>query len=717
MDHLDCHKVLTMLGKKADGALRTASGDAWHCERAIPRIDGSLYFDLKNTQAEARLDWFGPVSTDDFEGMALTSQNTGELALGDLVMRSMAQLIVEVQTEPDYSLLWFCNQERMHLRFDDQVVDTLLADRFGPLSTRWFAYQFKDAFQDSSNAFQLSFSGPSGELVFEIRQAGAGTSSQPVERVLSNQLFSLEIIDDPRSPDQRRLLPHQVERFLGFLLCRAIHPGMRLQRAPAPILRDGAGPDNLSTADGDPGTGPRPNRGQDAFDGAPISTSRWGNPKQWYQFFSDFEVERSSLCSVRFTDPLAYVVHGEMECRGIEPNLFGKRVDFANSPWPQEPPLEVPGSEGRFTGLVDQDAILGGTAKLEQALEKAILNPKIRMVCLNNTCLPKIIGDDVSSVVARVAKHSPVPILSMNTDLDSPDAAFSDLVRQARDAAGQADPNRKKGGLNLIGFPPGQGRRDLVRQLQEIGIQVNCLLIPEFGVEDMRTYAAGSCGLLYPFAPWIQLTERILGDLEVPFEAHVAPYGFEGCRSWFEAAAAMLGRSDSFALWQKRFYEPAMEGFEELSARNKGRRLGFVVDPGSFARLFEPERMYGFALAQMLEEMGFGLDVLLLWDGVGAQNQARFFKALQDPDRHTVTNFEDSLQLDDLLSKGEFSAVYSEVFFDRRLTRAGKSQFNLGMFELGLDGAMRGLERLIALCEWPFYRRYGEYLTATAKQT
>ena len=43
-------------------------------------------------------------------------------------------------------------------------------------------------------------------------------------------------------------------------------------------------------------------------------------------------------------------------------------------------------------------------------------------------------------------------------------------------------------------------------------------------------------------------------------------------------------------------------------------------------------------------------------------------------------------------------------------SRAGKSRFSSRFFEMGLDGAARGLERLLAACRTPFYARYAAHL-------
>ena len=57
------------------------------------------------------------------------------------------------------------------------------------------------------------------------------------------------------------------------------------------------------------------------------------------------------------------------------------------------------------------------------------------------------------------------------------------------------------------------------------------------------------------------------------------------------------------------------------------------------------------------------------------------------------------------------AAFYSDVFFDDRLTRAGKQIFSLRDVGMGLTGAVETAERLLARCANPFLRRYGAWLS------
>jgi hypothetical protein len=128
----------------------------------------------------------------------------------------------------------------------------------------------------------------------------------------------------------------------------------------------------------------------------------------------------------------------------------------------------------------------------------------------------------------------------------------------------------------------------------------------------------------------------------------------------------------------------------------RGQRLAFVVEPAQIARLTDPGRFWGVPAVAFLRELGFGVDVLVYESG--------------PPLRPPLSGFRTPEDLAQELRDGRFSAVYSEYFFDRRLVAAGKAQFSLSCFEMGLGGAVRTCRRLEGLCRWPFYRRYAAYL-------
>ncbi len=670
----DARSVLLLLSESIEDALGQLTKESWTCQRAVPRIDGTMYFDLRYRQDSARLNWIAP-------GKFLWSKGKKNSITHQVLEH--ADVLEDLMSKPEFSLLAYENQDLKILRFDEQLADTLLSGRFAPGRTRWFAYVFQEAFQPSMERFTISFEGPQGPVVLEICAASATSDG---DKVYACELYNISIIEDSRDHVQRKLLPHQVERFVGFCMARSVNPSMSLQV--------------------DVGMSP----GLDDDDNEPVSTTRWGNPKQWYQFFSDFEIERSSLCSIQFTDSIAYVVHGELECKSIEPFTFAPLVSYASEPWPRGSVEHPPGSRSFFTGIDERDAVFGASHKLEKALDEATRDSSVCMVCLNNTCLPKIIGDDVDSVVHRTQKKTSVPIVTMNTDLHTPYETYQDMVRQARESVENVLGNQHtKSGLALVGFPAGLGRRQLMQELGSCGIKINTCLIPEFGIGKLKEFLSTKAAMVFPYAPWEKLSEQVLTPLHVPLKSIPSPYGLSGFRKLVSLAAVACKLEEKEAMERAEgLLAPAQEKWNECSKKAKEHRLAFVLDMKQTYRLLDPRNFYGISMIPLLEEMGFGINVLLRTDSNTKEKISELKQLCVRPDTLSVQTFSSKEELEVSLTSDEFSAVYSEVFYDSRLVRSAKARFDSSMFEMGIAGALRSQKRLVRLCQWPFYRRYAK---------
>jgi hypothetical protein len=122
----------------------------------------------------------------------------------------------------------------------------------------------------------------------------------------------------------------------------------------------------------------------------------------------------------------------------------------------------------------------------------------------------------------------------------------------------------------------------------------------------------------------------------------------------------------------------------------------------------------GIPIVDMLKEMGFGLDLLVrLPSGMDPQAMEKeAHRKLGDlvDDTVRVSAFSTPDELGKLLAASEAQAFYSDIYFDRRLTRSGKSQFSTKGFQMGAEGAIESLKQLLSVCRMPFYRKYASYL-------
>ncbi len=706
-DPYDVAGLLRVLTRRLTAALEPMAGAGWQCQRVLPRIDGTAAVDIVGPDFEATYNWVAPPppsteprpqQTDWLWGALDLPEGAGPTPVTRELARLLSTTLARTLAHPAFAVLRFCNRQQRVLQYDDNVVDRLLAHRLGPDHTRWFDHVFQDAFQDDANRFQLAFTGPQGDLTLGVTAPGVDLSDG--ERLFRHPLFALWLLQDPRPPDNRQQVRAQVERFIGFLLCRGVHSEMTLQTMGLPT--PGQDPDSAVVT---------------SWKDAPVSTSRWGNPEQWYQFFSDFEIARSGLCNVQFTEAVAYVLHGERECCQVEPHVSPRPHVYARLPFAPAPldPTVRQAQSRKFVSLItERETVLGGDDSLASALDAAIADPHTRLIHINNTCLPKMVGDDLESQVARLAARTDKSILNLNTDLDSPDASYRHMLvqaeRQGREKLGT--PEVVDNTVSFLGYGPGPHRRELEQCLQAIDAGIAVFLLPELDVERAWRYRGGGAQIVYPQQIWQTLHTELFADLETPVLRAPAPYGLRDTRQWLQVIATALDRLE---LFEERWPTAVVEHEEKLDALRAqvaGRRAGAVVTPASASRLFRAERLYGVRLLPLLEELGFGLDVLMMAtdpDAV-AEAEAELRGCLDHGDRLTLHPFTSPDELTECLAQAPCELVYSEVACDQRLSRAGKTGFGLDLLEMGPTGAVRSLERLLAAARWPFYRRFAEQL-------
>ena len=694
---LDPHNARAVFGsltKRLDRAL-SRHDPSWRCLRVLPRQDGAAVLTLRLAGKEESLLWVAPEQTRSGEGEAWGAlRGRGGPREARLVL---ARALARLSADPRFSLVSFPNRQLGIIRYNDSIVDTLIAGRCAPLHTRWFDWIFAEVFQGAADRFVLHFDGPPGRMTLAV--AAPGVSIEGATLVKEAKQYCLWLVSDPRTPEARELVSEQVERFLGFLLSRAVHPGMEV-----------AGEEGI-TFDGGGLSGPALS---DPYGrGAPISTARWGNPHQWHQFFSDFEVSRAGLCGLVFTEPQAFVTHGEPECHRVEPNVRPHPHVYARVPFAQRHLAPEPGSREFAVVIGERDLVFGAAKSLGEALDAAEAHADARFVVLNSTCLPKMAGDDVASLVSERRAAGRKTIISMNTDLDSPEATYHDIVVQMAKPGGEDEIAAPGSGLGLLGFFPGRSRDELVKLCLAIGLPVAGCLGPELGPRQVEAYRRASLQVLYPSPPWPALQAELFGDLVAPVLSPAPPFGIKGSLDWLVAVGEAIGKGPAEIREQySSTLAVALNRFEELRAQVAGVGVGLVVDSLEVSRLVDPARCYGVRLLPLLGECGFKVHVLVREAEDGAdpakeeENLGLLCAARYPGFELAVHRFGTEEELHALLDGGFLRLVYSEVSCDERLSRHGLLGFSLDLWELGPWGAIRSLERLARLAGWPFFSRY-----------
>ncbi len=443
--------------------------------------------------------------------------------------------------------------------------------------------------------------------------------------------------------------------------------------------------------------------GGDAFalpwDDAESLFYSYGTGKAWRTFVEHRELYRA-VCEAIDGDALS-VKHEEHECSFNATVADRGTVGFFNTVAPNTQKERRPADEGLITDLSDLDVIKGGDAKLQEVLEGvADLPSKPNMVVVYNSCVPMVTGDDLEAAAARAQTRIGVPIVVVGNENNPQDVLLQKLSADPRVRGSRRVANR----VNLLGFPDMPGRADLVRLLEAIGVEIGCSVFPDVSPEGLVGLGEAALNVAYGWDRYARPVEGLAERFpDIPLLRPPAPFGLDGTRRWLLAIAEPLGLLERACdVWDLEEARVA-ERWDALRGRARAYRLGVVSDRADWRGLFTASRLMGVPLFDLVAEIGFsGVDILA-------------FTATGPPPPptlpgHVLHGFASPAELQDALRRAPAVAFYSEIFFDKRLTRLGKNVFSLRDVDCGPAGAVRTAEALLSRCAMPFYRLYGRYL-------
>lgn len=453
----------------------------------------------------------------------------------------------------------------------------------------------------------------------------------------------------------------------------------------------------------DRGVGENGDRLKVPYVGAPFGLQESG----WRNFFGDQDFEILLGVPDCTTNKTTLIQYADLECFGARPDTSFRRWTFLD--WPPEiAEDDVPSSpddRSISVELEERDMIMGTGERADAVVAKVReLARNDGFILLSHLCTPIIMGEDFNGLARRCEKESGNTAVNWSQkDRDSQDNFgdhFRSLFAKPGFFAGKGDPLA----ANLFHFPPYAREEELIPSLNKIGIKVNVSVFPYVDLPSLERIPEAA---LQIFCERSSYPVQLRGILEKSSRKVVlarAPYGLEGTRECLGAIAAAAGKTAEFeADWARRLRK-VMPSWRRMKKSAQGFRVAFVVSPATLPRLLSLRFGHGAPLARVIQEMGFGID-LLYYEPHGELPELP--AELADA---RVTTFRTPAGLEKALREGEFQAVYSDTFFDWRISQAGKTRFSSRHLEMGLAGALRSFKRLLTACRLPFYRRYSSHL-------
>ena len=431
----------------------------------------------------------------------------------------------------------------------------------------------------------------------------------------------------------------------------------------------------------------------------------------WRNFYADqdFEVLLSvPSCSSNRT---ANIQYSDLECYNARPKRSFRKWTFLD--WPDENTEEIvrtgaPGGEANGNMVIEleeRDMILGTGERADALVEEVRkLSQKAEYLVFTHLCTPIVMGEDFQGLARRCEKEFGGQAVSWSQKDRDQNDNFGDHFRSILGRPGFFEVPDDSSAVNLFHFPKRCREEEISPFLEKIGLRTNIFIFPEVDFSIIDALPRARWQVFCKRTSYPTKIRGLLAKSRRPVVNVTAPYGVEATRECLKGVAAAAGKEMEFETEWKGLMAAFRPRWDEMKKEAEGCALAFVVSEATLPRLLGMRYGFGAPPATMVREMGFGIHIVY-YDLHGRRPELP--AGLEGAD---LTIFRTPSELKRILCEGNFRAVFSDIFFDWRISRAGKARFSSRDFEMGLEGTLRTFRRLLNICRVPFYRRYAAQL-------
>ena len=250
---------------------------------------------------------------------------------------------------------------------------------------------------------------------------------------------------------------------------------------------------------------------------------------------------------------VAHIVHGPIACAGSSWDNRGTRSSG--------PTLY---RIGMTTDLTEQDVIMGRSEKrLFHAIKQAIDDHAPAAVFLYNTCVPALIGDDMSAIAKAATERWGVPVVSIDCagfygtknlgNRIAGEAMFKQVIGTREpdpvpaSALAKLGPGVKTHDVNLIGEYNIAGEFWYLAHLfDELGLRILCTLSGDTRFYEVQTMHRAEVSMVVCAKALLNVARKLEDNFKVPF-FEGSFYGITDTSQAFRDFARVIGDADLIA--------------------------------------------------------------------------------------------------------------------------------------------------------------------------
>ncbi len=354
------------------------------------------------------------------------------------------------------------------------------------------------------------------------------------------------------------------------------------------------------------------------------------------------------------------------------------------------------------------ETIVGDESNLRERMQALISRDGINVTVCFRTCHPRVCGVDHEGILDAETRHesNTATTIAVESAMDATTPMGS--FWQGLFKAVRHDLSRRQRLVNFVGL--GAEGSPMAREAEAIlaraGVEVNAFFVPSFRSQAAERFLEAECTFISTAEMVAREFSVLRDDLEGMQYIDVdPPRGPTGCMRFYSKLleeCSTTCKIDPESLWK-----PYEKEWQDLVRRASRHEVAILVRPEDVSMLLEPRLLYGIDLLNLLQEMGFRVLVIELprhrgekpTHEVAATLRRYLDESKAIADRLDVKVVPADVPINEVLDNLNASLVFTEYPPDHRIMDAGKMCIDPTCFEMGLEGTLRSLTRLVRLAE------------------
>lgn len=473
----------------------------------------------------------------------------------------------------------------------------------------------------------------------------------------------------------------------------------------------------------------------------------WNHPLQKFRFVVHEWFFRNIDQSLNLNLPEISIHHSERECQWITPwnkatwyHFFNFPLEYYDHRFDKYYYLSYT-EKRKFlywknswkslwisTDLNENDIVMWQWInKLTKALDYAIKNIKrnnIKLLSFNCCCVPRVIWDDVYSVLKRTKEKLNIPFIFQWQLEKTPYEQKVLLLEEYINIIKNKKIKKTKNSISLFWYHENIYQKELCDILIDNWVKINTSFIPTIDVRLLELMFKSELFVFSPNKFQKEIFEYPFQDLWFKFISPIFPYWFVNSEKWLIEILSNFNINLNFSskyLWiKKAYYEKVYE------VKSKWYKICIVLLwLQETKKFFSSDYMNNVNIIWFLQEMWFELNFLIFdnfksyftWNDdsykISDWNHEKIEEFINNNinknEKIKINFYSSETDFNNLFVKEKYNLVYSDIYFDDRIINLWINQFNLKYFHVWITWALKTITELINLCEMTFYKNYFKY--------